>query len=83
MGEKKRWEVSLYLRPSIYRKIKREAIADDCTITSLVAEALLEWLKWIRKAELFERKNDEDVKKEIKKIQKEIEQELAGRMRSK
>jgi hypothetical protein len=83
MKDKNRREVSLCLRPSIYRKIRREAIALDCTVTSLVAEALSEWLKWIRKAELFERKYDEDVKNQIRQIQKEIEQELAGRMRSK
>jgi esterase/lipase len=52
-------------------------------VTSLVAEALLEWLKWMRKIELFERKNDEEVKKEINQIQKEIEQEIASRRRSK
>ena len=80
MKDKKRWEVSLYLRPSIYRRIKREAIALDCTITSLVAEALSAYLKWLKKAELQERKNDEKVKQEIKQIQNEIYQELASRM---
>ena len=54
MKDKKRWEVSLYLQPSVYRKIKRLAITSDCTVTSIVAEALLEWLKWIRLAEIEE-----------------------------
>ena len=83
MAEKKRWEVSLYLRPSIYRKIKRLAVKNDTTITSIVAQAIWEWLKWIRKAEIEENINEVKAKKDLGEIQKEIDQALASRMRSK
>ena len=82
MAEKKRWEVCVYLHPSIYRKNKRLAVQNDTTITSVVAQVLWEWIKWIRKAELIEQKNDEKAKKELGEIQRELDQEFASRIRS-
>jgi len=53
--------------------IKRQAIAFDCSVTSLVvAKALLEWLKWMRKIEPFERKNDQEVKKKSNRFKKKL-----------
>lgn len=61
--------VNLHLDPRVWREIKRLAIREDTSITMIAQEALMVYVKWLRKAD------EPEKKKEIREIMKEIRKE--------
>lgn len=52
-----KYRTMLRLDPRVYRRLKRMAKTESCTVTSLINEALTAWVMWLAKAERDETKN--------------------------
>lgn len=66
-GSKK--TVSLHIDSRVWREIKRQAIYEDAPIGVIATEALMVYVKWLRKTDAPERRV------EIREIMKEIRKE--------
>ena len=56
-GEGEYSNVTLHLNKKVWAAIRIMAIQDETTITQLVSEALVTWLKWLARAAKEEREN--------------------------
>ena len=71
----KRFSVLCYTTPGIWHRLKLLSIGQHTSMSAIASEAILTWIKWIRKAELEELTNEkaiEATQKELQEIQTEI-----------
>lgn len=72
----KRWRVGLWLTQPIHQRLKHLAVSNNTSMAEIVAQAILEWLKWIKKAEIQENiESDTSFEKAMADLQ-EIQFEL-------
>jgi len=77
--------VTLHLDECVWRRIRTEAVRENTTIQSIVSEALMSYIKWIRKAELEDQEvMEEDRKKrELQEAMEELDRIRMERLKGK
>jgi hypothetical protein len=84
-----RGQVAVYLTPRVFRLLKIEAVKRGCSLGSIMGEAALAWVKFLKKEEMEDRKarNElaelETIKKEAEEVQAELDLLLATRASAK
>lgn len=71
-GEGKAKQVAIYLTPRVFKLLGVEAVNRGTTKGHIVAEAVLAWFKFLRKEEIIERKERNELA-EIEQLEKEAE----------
>jgi hypothetical protein len=69
-----RGSTTFYIDPKIYKRIKLMAVREECTISSLINEALITWVKWLAKAAKDEAKDEAE--KEATELEIQIAKEI-------
>lgn len=73
MPKNERGQVAVYLKPQVMKLLKIEAVKRETTLGSIMSEAGLAWVKFLKGLEMEERKKRNELS-EIERISKETEE---------